>query len=248
MTEIDYILEIQNGLPRQGPGDNESTLLALNCIKSPPDPLSMLDIGCGPGMQTIALAKNIRGTVVAIDFYEIFLEQLKTAVLKEKLENKISLIHKSMFEMDFSEKSFDIIWSEGSVYIYGFEKALNDLKVLLKNNGHMVCSHISWLQENPPSEIIEYWKEMYEEIKTININLATAVNCGYEVVYHFILPEESWWENYYSPLLERLDYFRDKYKDDPEGTQIINSIQVEIAMFRKYSEFYGYVFYILKKQ
>lgn len=32
----------------------------------------------------------------------------------------------SMFEMDFEPESFDLIWSEGSIYIAGFQTGLKD--------------------------------------------------------------------------------------------------------------------------
>jgi ubiquinone/menaquinone biosynthesis C-methylase UbiE len=37
---------------------------------------SILDVGCGPGMQTIQLAKLTRGEVYALDFHQPFLEHL----------------------------------------------------------------------------------------------------------------------------------------------------------------------------
>lgn len=248
MTEIDYLIEIQYGLERQGPGDNDSTLLALSSLKKLPDEINLLDIGCGPGMQTITLAQNISGKITALDFYEILLNQLKENILKENLEDKISTLHKSMFEMDFRDESFDVIWSEGAIYIYGFKKALKDWNRFIKPNGYMVCSHISWLKKNPPEEIVDYWKNMYEDIQEIEINLAAAQECGYEIINYFNLPDESWWNDYYSPILERLPEFRIKYSNDDTGIKVISDIETEIEMFRKYSEYYGYVFYIMKKK
>lgn len=247
MTELDYFIDIQFGLERQGPGDNDSTQLALNCLKNLPDEITLLDIGCGPGMQTVFLAKNINGKVTALDFYEIFLNQLRESIKKENLEDKIFVLNKSMFEMDFPDECFDVIWSEGAIYIYGFEKALKDWKRFIKPNGYLVCSHISWFKKNPPEEIVDYWKSMYEDIRQIEINLATAKECGYEIVNYFNLPDESWWNDYYAPLLGRLPKFKLKYVDNKTAKKVINEIEIEIEMFKKYSEYYGYVFYILKK-
>ncbi len=247
MTELDYLIEIQYGLERQGPGDNDSTILALSCLKNLPEEITILDIGCGPGMQTITLAKNINAKITALDFYETFLNQLTENIKNENLEDKISTLHKSMFEMDFPDESFDVIWSEGAIYIYGFEKALKDWNRFIKPNGYMVCSHISWFKKNPPQEIIDYWKSMYEDIQQIEINLATAKECGYEIVNYFNLPDESWWNDYYSPLFERLPEFKSKYSNNKIALKVIDEIESEIEMFKKYSEYYGYVFYILKK-
>ena len=53
---LEVFFEVQRGLPRQGPGSNESTIKALELCRELPDNPAVLDIGCGPGMQTMALA------------------------------------------------------------------------------------------------------------------------------------------------------------------------------------------------
>jgi len=53
---LNVFFEVQRGLPRQGPGCDESTLQALALCRLPERP-AILEIGCGPGMQTVELAK-----------------------------------------------------------------------------------------------------------------------------------------------------------------------------------------------
>ena len=64
-------------LPRLGPGDDESTKKALQTLYAaglPDDrPLKILDLGCGNGAPTMALAENTRGTILALDFHQPFL-------------------------------------------------------------------------------------------------------------------------------------------------------------------------------
>jgi len=69
--------EIHNSLPRKGPGDNKSTRKAYKMLKELPENPRILDIGCGPGMQTIELAKISNGEIIAVDSHQPFLEQLK---------------------------------------------------------------------------------------------------------------------------------------------------------------------------
>jgi len=53
---LDIFFEIHKDLPREGPGGNEYTRKAFYMLGDlPPEPY-ILDIGCGPGMQTIELA------------------------------------------------------------------------------------------------------------------------------------------------------------------------------------------------
>jgi 2-polyprenyl-3-methyl-5-hydroxy-6-metoxy-1,4-benzoquinol methylase len=81
MPEIFW--EIHSGLPREGPGDNESTRKAYRMLKGLPENPRILDIGCGPGMQTIELAKLSSGRIDALDSHQPFLEQLKKSTKKE---------------------------------------------------------------------------------------------------------------------------------------------------------------------
>jgi len=57
MEGMEYFYELFEALPRGGPGDNRSTRRAFNTIPKLPEQPLILDIGCGPGVQTIELAK-----------------------------------------------------------------------------------------------------------------------------------------------------------------------------------------------
>ena len=57
MKGMKYFYELFEALPRGGPGDNKSTRKAFNTIPKQPGRPLILDIGCGPGAQTIELAK-----------------------------------------------------------------------------------------------------------------------------------------------------------------------------------------------
>ncbi len=47
---------------------------------------------------------------------------------------------------------------------------------------------------------------------------------------------------------KRLVFLREKYKLDEKAQELLNHIQKEIDVFRKYSEYYGYVFYIMQNK
>ena len=67
MKGMEYFYELFEALPRCGPGDNDSTRRAFNTIPRLPEQPFILDIGCGPGVQTIELAQISRGTIIALD-------------------------------------------------------------------------------------------------------------------------------------------------------------------------------------
>ncbi|WGM89063.1 MAG: class I SAM-dependent methyltransferase [Candidatus Bathyarchaeum tardum] len=240
--------EIHSNLPREGPGDNESTKKAFQMLQDLPKNPHIIDIACGPGMQTIQLAKLSEGKIVALDFYQPFLEQLKANAKKEGLDDKIDTINGDMLNLNFENESFDLVWSEGAIYIIGFEKGLREWKHLLSPKGYVVVSEMSWFQPDLPEEIVEFMDMLYPAIKTVEDNLEVAKRIGYDIVNSFVLPQKSWWDNYYNWIEAKLPALKTKYKDNKEVMEHINCEETEIEMFRKYSDYYGYVFYILQKK
>jgi len=61
----ELLLEIHKDMPRQGSGRDEYTQKAFEMIPTIKKP-KILDIGCGPGMQTIKLAKLSDGEIIGI--------------------------------------------------------------------------------------------------------------------------------------------------------------------------------------
>jgi ubiquinone/menaquinone biosynthesis C-methylase UbiE len=236
--------EIHSGLPREGPGDNESTRRAFSILRDLPENPQILDIGCGPGMQTIELAKLSKGTVTALDKYPQFLDELQKKAIEEGVNERIRTIQGDMFSLNFERKSFDLIWSEGAIYIIGFEKGLSEWKQLLSDKGYLVVTEVSWIKHNPPEEIRKYWEANYSAIRTVEENLETVTKVGYINVSHFVLPERCWWDNYYTLIASKTQSLKQKYRDDAEALNVLACEEAEIDMFRRYSDYYGYVFYI----
>ena len=70
-------------------------------LKDLPTNPRILDIGCGPGMQTIELAKLSGGHIVALDFHEPFLEQLRKVVKKKGVDDRIKAVKGDMRNLNF---------------------------------------------------------------------------------------------------------------------------------------------------
>ncbi|MCK9278769.1 MAG: 50S ribosomal protein L11 methyltransferase, partial [Methanoculleus sp.] len=73
--ETNPIFKIFESLPRQGAGDDEHTEKAFSII---PEPLKgggeILDVGCGKGVQTMALARLCPSCrIIATDIHQPFL-------------------------------------------------------------------------------------------------------------------------------------------------------------------------------
>jgi ubiquinone/menaquinone biosynthesis C-methylase UbiE len=246
MTDIFF--ELHKDLPREGPGDAASTLKAFRLMENLPVQARLLDVGCGPGMQTIELAQLMDGTIVAVDTHQPFLDELQKRAKRAGVADRITVRNESMFDLNFEKNSFDAIWSEGAIYIIGFEKGLRKVRPLLKPGGYVAMTEISWLKQDPPAEIRSFWDENYPDMSSVEENLAILINAGYREVGHFILPDSCWWDDYYHPLEKRIEMLSKKYANDAEALLLLKENRREIELFSKYSDWYGYVFYVMQVQ
>jgi methylase of polypeptide subunit release factors len=73
---VELFFELFSGLPRQGPGDSESTRRALSLLPPLSPAARILDIGSGTGAQTLDLATFSPANITAIDLHAPFVNEL----------------------------------------------------------------------------------------------------------------------------------------------------------------------------
>ncbi|MFX1285946.1 MAG: class I SAM-dependent methyltransferase [Promethearchaeota archaeon] len=185
----------------------------------------ILDIGCGSGVPTIELAKLSNGKIIGIDKDQSLLDKLKKKIEGEGLTRQVKTKKCSLFEIDFPDASFDIIWAEGVAFV-DFKKRLKMWKRLIKKNKFLV---------------------LHDDNKNISKKLKIIPNLGYRLVGHFSLPEDSWWTEYYLPLEKKLIKLRSKYSNDPQALKIIEKNQKEVDLVKKNPKEVGSTFYIMQK-
>ena len=154
----------------------------------------------------------------------------------------------SMFDMDFEKKSFDIIWSEGALYIMGFQNGLKRCHRLLKDDGSMAVSELVVTAPNPPDAVTEYFDKEYPDIKDIEKNIEIIEKEGFRRVSHFTLPESAWWKNYYLPMEKELPRLKKKYRGNDAALAVFEEFEKEIDFYRRFSNFFGYEFFIMQKK
>lgn len=238
---------IHQDLPREAPGSNESTSKAFRLLKELPAFPQILDIGCGPGMQTLQIAELTDGKITALDKTEAFLQELEKRKQAAGIGEKILTVSGDMFALPFARESFDLIWSEGAIYIIGFERGLREWKAFLKPNGYLVVSELTWLKDDPPEEIAQFWANHYPAMKSVRESEQVAQDEGYTLLHSFTLPEADWWTHYYTPLEARVAELRTRTPITQLMVECLDQTEQEIDMYRKYSEYYGYTFFIMQR-
>lgn len=248
--EFDFslICEYFSNVERQGPGSPEATIKALSFIDNLTSESRIVDLGCGTGGQTMTLAQNAPGQIMGIDLFPDFISIFNRNAHALGLSNRVQGIVGSMLEpLPFERETLDLIWTEGSIYNIGFERGVNEWRQYLKTNGYIAVSEASWFTEKCPDEIYNFWMAHYPEIDTIPNKVAQIQRAGYVPVATFILPENCWTEHYFAPCSRIQEAFLQKHSGDQTVKELIAGQRHEMALYQKYKEFYGYVFYIGKK-
>lgn len=242
-----WLIKLHEGLARLGPGHAEATGRAFaSCTALPAQP-AILDIGCGAGAQTLDLARLTSGALTAVDRVHGFLLDLRERAHARGLSARIHPVVADMRQLPFPAAAFDLIWSEGAIYIMGFDAGLASWRALLRARGYLVVSELSWLTDHPPPDLADFWREHYPAMRQVADNLASARALGWEPIDHFSLPHAHWMLDYLGPLQSRLATFRATHANDPEAQAVADLTEQEIAIMANAAGICGYVFYVLRR-
>ncbi|MGH9462974.1 MAG: class I SAM-dependent methyltransferase [Vicinamibacteria bacterium] len=244
---MDVFFEIHRGLPQEGPGSDAATLEALSCVGPLPTPPRILDIGCGPGRQTLCLAEKTGGHITAVDTHQPYLDELLRRAKEKGIADRITAVRRSMDALSFEEGTFDLIWAEGSIYVMGFAEGLRDWRRFLRLEGAMVVTELCWLVDSPPEEARSFFQVAYPAMRSVAENTHIINKAGYSIIAVFLLPESAWWDDYYTPMEERISDLKRRYVSEPAILETLREEQKEIDLYRRYSNAYGYVFFIMSK-
>lgn len=247
MTEFDLLIDLHINNYRQGPGSDAITKRALAATGLEPNKdLRIADIGCGTGGQTFVLAEQLGGQITAVDLSLKLLHMLEERARKKGLTN-ISTLSASMDALPFEPNTLDLIWSEGAVYIMGFEKGISYWNQFLKPGGFLAVSEITWLSDSRPKELEDYWLAVCPEIDTAANKIIQLEQGGYTLIDHFFLPPECWIKNYYEPLEAATPAFLKRHANSENTKAIVAENTTEMRLYQKYQDYYSYGFYIAQK-
>lgn len=242
---MDYFLQIYGSLPRAGPGSDALTQRAYRSMRHLPDSPKILDVGCGPGAQTVELLRLGAGNVTALDFLPEMIDRVNERAQDAGVSECLEPVVQDMNDMAFPDHSFDVIWSEGAIYNIGFAQGLKQFNQFLRPGGYMAVSEVVWLKNDPPAPVVEFWSE-YPEIDAVAAKLDVIEKSGYEVIEYFVFPTSAWTEEYYDPMAVRIAEKEKDWRGIPEAEAVLQEAKDEISIFRDYSDYFSYAFFVMR--
>ena len=204
-------------------------------------------MGCGTGGQTFQLAELTQGFVIAVDQNLLSIEKLSQKLVQLGLTNRIQAQVGDMAELNMAQSSFDLIWSEGALYNICIPRALSICAGLLRKGGYLVFTDAVWCRANPPDAVKAIFESDYPTMGTVADLVSLIESSPFELLNHFPLPPEAWWDDFYTPMERIIEEFLGKYADDPEALEILKQLALEPVAHRKNSDYYNYEFFIKRK-
>ena len=185
----------------------------------------ILDIGCGSGTPTIELSRLCNGEIVGIDIDQEALDEFARKIEKQGLSDRIKAMNQSIYNTNFPNESFDILWDEGAVHIVNPKRALKECQRILKPGGFFVLG---------------------EAIKWLNNVSQKFPKFGFKLVDKFLLPEEYWWKEYYDPLEKSINNLG-KREFNSKELEELKRHRMEIEMVKKNPKEFDCGYYIYQK-
>lgn len=245
---IQALCEIHQGLTRKAPGSDRITHSLIERVRPLlPERPRAADMGCGGGHAALLLAEELAAEVVAVDFYQGFLDELAESLKTRPSRGIVTPRCADMATPGVEAESLDLIWSEGASFTIGTPNALKVWYGLLKPGGVLVLSECSWFDTHPPAEAKAFWDENYAEMMTVGDLVKCAEGLDYAFLHAEALPSEDWWTSYYDPMAARLRETEPNVEPGSAMAEVIRMAWLEQENFRRCSDHFGYTFLALRK-
>ena len=193
--DVSVFFQIHSDLPREGPGLPEATEQALNLALPLPKNANVVDFGCGPGAQTMDLARLLpTARILAIDLHPPFVEEVARRAADERCADRVTARVGDMSDsaaLGIEPGSVDLVWSEGAAYSIGVENALKSWRPLLAAGGRIVFSEAVRFVDELPLAARKMWEE-YPDLTDEDGTRNRIASAGLQCISSFRLPSEAW--------------------------------------------------------
>ena len=248
MGDIELLVDLHLDGSRQGPGGDDETRRAIDLSGlRAAHGLEIADIGCGTGASTLVLAQELDAHILAVDLFPQCLHRLEVDAALRGVDDHITTLAASMDDLPVAECSFDAIWSEGAIYIIGFERGVREWRRLLRPGGVLAVSDLTWLTSERPVELDQHWTHEYPEVATAATKLAVLEANGYSPFGYFPLPAECWLDHFYGPLQQRFAGFLARHGHSDAARRLVAAERAEISLYERFSAFVSYGYFVAKR-
>ena len=243
----DLFHQVFGALPRQGPGNRACAARALALCAGLPAHPEVLDLGCGLGAQTLHLAALTTGRILAIDRHAPFVDQLTATLAERGLSERVRARVGDLADLGLPPDCFDLVWSEGALYNLGIPWALAVCRPLLREGGYLAFTDAVWRVADPPAAAREVFAAEYPTMGRVEEVIALIGAAGFELMGHFTLSDEAWWEDFYTPMEHQVQALRERYRDYPAALAMLVEIGQEPDFHRRYGDCYAYEFFVARR-
>ena len=128
---------------------------------------NILDLGCGRGLTSIALAQRTKAQIYALDLW-IDADENRKRFKKLHLDGKITCVNADILDKPFIPKFFETIISIDSYHYFGNKENILDeyIAPLVKKDGLILMAFPGLkkdIHDNIPETLLDYWsKEDFE--------------------------------------------------------------------------------------
>lgn len=241
---FERFLALYGVLPRAAPGSDKATRTALGSLPKGTR-RNILDLGCGPGAQTLSLASALPNSiVVAVDVLPSMVTETARRSRAAGLADRVVATVADMAAPPVALGSQELIWCEGAIYFLGVTAALRRWRQYLTGYGCVAFTEPIWLRSDPEEEIKSWWSREYPAMTDAAGIRQAIIVAGYHCIDAFVLPAQAWWTDYYRPLEARIPEFLREYPRDEVAQEIASVAEEEISMFRRFNDTFSYGFFI----
>lgn len=245
MSLDDAIYEVFGPLPQGAPGNDASTLRALDAIPGRDAVRRALDLGAGHGRTTVALARALPDVrITAVEIHAPFAERIAERARESGFADRVRAECGDMAKIDVAVESIDLIWAEGSIYVVGMERALAMWRRWLRPGGCVAFSDFVQWTGNLSREARAFWGVEYPDMASEDAIRSRAEAAGYRVVSSFRMSKEAH-DAYYVPLEARIAELAGCA--DSDVRKVLDGIRKEIDIVRRFSDEAGYSFFVLQR-
>jgi SAM-dependent methyltransferase len=232
------------GMDKLSPGDDS---LSLYVLRSLPEHrfAVVVDAGCGAGRQTFVLAGELKTLVHAVDSYQPFLDRLRERAKDKGLSQLVRMHCMDMKDIPSVFPIIDLLWAEGAAYNIGFANALTTWAKAIRPHGFAVVSELCWLCDKIPDAVKKFFESGYPQMQSVEQNIQTAEEAGFELFNTYTVPKETWVKDYYDILEPRAKSLL-HHSDVAVRNFAVETLK-EIETFKIAEDSYGYVFYVLQR-